>query len=281
MWGARESLAGVGSVRPSRRLTRPHPALWASRASSGTRDACACRSSAGRGLLGSSPRVGGWSLPWPRLGSWRWLRLPRLGRRPADVRPASPDPAASHALSFSRQALGSFYFLHESLKNIYQFDFRGEWGSTPPRAGLPTPAGRRPCEGTGGVRARGTYWPSRGGGARGNLASRRPPEVAAAAPSAPVGPDRASGREPVGTGRAQQPHRPRHPGDTQAVSSAPGRTLRERARTARPDRPAAVRRRRLTALRDTADATADAGRSSAQKEKGRLGRREAEPHTRK
>lgn len=151
-------------------------------------------------------------------------------------------------------------------------------------------APRRHAPGSpGGVRARGlagsglealTGRPE-GGAVRGNLASRRPPEVAAAAPSAPVGPDRASGREPVGTGRAQQPHRPRHPGDTQAVSSAPGRTLRERARTARPDRPAAVRRRRLTALRDTADATADAGRSSAQKEKGCLGRREAEPHTRK
>lgn len=24
------------------------------------------------------------------------------------------------------QALGSFYFLHESLKNIYQFDFKGK-----------------------------------------------------------------------------------------------------------------------------------------------------------
>lgn len=103
--------------------------------------------------------------------------------------------------------------------------------------------------------------------------SRQPPPQR---PLAPVGPDRARGREPVGTGRAQQPHRPRHPGDTQTVSSALGRTLRERARTARPDRPAAVRRR-LTALRDTADA----GRSSAQKEKGRLGRREAGPHTRK
>lgn len=199
MWGSRESLAGVGSVRPSRRLTRPHPALWASRASSGTRDACARRSSAGRGLLGSSPRVGGWSLPWPRLGSWRWLRLPRLGRRPADARPASPDPAASHALSFSWQALGSFYFLHESLKNIYQFDFRGEWGSTPPRAGLPTPAGRRPCEGTGGVRARGTYWPSRGGGR-------------AWKPGFPASP-RSHGSRPLSAHRPGQSQRARTGGD--------------------------------------------------------------------
>lgn len=27
---------------------------------------------------------------------------------------------------FSFQALGSFYFIHESLKNIHQFDFKGE-----------------------------------------------------------------------------------------------------------------------------------------------------------
>lgn len=27
---------------------------------------------------------------------------------------------------FALQALGSFYFLHESLKNIYQFDFKGK-----------------------------------------------------------------------------------------------------------------------------------------------------------
>lgn len=29
-------------------------------------------------------------------------------------------------LVFFLQALGSFYFLHESLKNIYQFDFKGK-----------------------------------------------------------------------------------------------------------------------------------------------------------
>lgn len=40
---------------------------------------------------------------------------------------------------FAPQALGSFYFLHESLKNIYQFDFKGKTllgspaGLTPPR----------------------------------------------------------------------------------------------------------------------------------------------------
>ena len=33
----------------------------------------------------------------------------------------------SHLVSlFAPQALGSFYFLHESLKNIYQFDFKGK-----------------------------------------------------------------------------------------------------------------------------------------------------------
>ena len=33
----------------------------------------------------------------------------------------------AHLVSlFTLQALGSFYFLHESLKNIYQFDFKGK-----------------------------------------------------------------------------------------------------------------------------------------------------------
>lgn len=34
--------------------------------------------------------------------------------------------AISLLSSFTPQALGSFYFLHESLKNIYQFDFKGK-----------------------------------------------------------------------------------------------------------------------------------------------------------
>lgn len=37
-----------------------------------------------------------------------------------------PGPVFHLVSSFALQALGSFYFLHESLKNIYQFDFKGK-----------------------------------------------------------------------------------------------------------------------------------------------------------
>ena len=40
----------------------------------------------------------------------------------------------AHLVSlFTLQALGSFYFLHESLKNIYQFDFKGKTPRCPLR----------------------------------------------------------------------------------------------------------------------------------------------------
>lgn len=46
------------------------------------------------------------------------------------------------------QALGSFYFLHESLKNIYQFDFKGKTLPSPyclcPQLGLSGSSSSRP-----------------------------------------------------------------------------------------------------------------------------------------
>lgn len=35
------------------------------------------------------------------------------------------------SLLFFLQALGSFYFIHESLRNVLQFDFKGEATSPP------------------------------------------------------------------------------------------------------------------------------------------------------
>lgn len=46
------------------------------------------------------------------------LLMPHRGRLPAQP--------LIWSFFFLLQALGSFYFLHESLKNIYQFDFKGK-----------------------------------------------------------------------------------------------------------------------------------------------------------
>lgn len=57
-----------------------------------------------------------------------WLEVWVLG--PNSFPAAQPPLSPVFFLTSYLQALGSFYFLHESLKNIYQFDFKGK--SCPP-----------------------------------------------------------------------------------------------------------------------------------------------------
>lgn len=85
---------------------------------------------------------------WLEAGAWG-VQLWRCGRWPPRLRGCDWPPRAglaflrktaleschaAHLVSlFTLQALGSFYFLHESLKNIYQFDFKGKTPRCPLR----------------------------------------------------------------------------------------------------------------------------------------------------